>query len=148
MKWNWGTGIALSMGIFMTFLVVMVVKASRADTELQYEDYYEQELDYQSRIDALQLANPFKDDLEIRLLKDVMTVRMSEDLTFPLNGYISFFRPNDQSKDLRYVWSSGSSTQSLPVADLIPGVYEMEVHWTADGKGFLLTKEILIPESW
>jgi hypothetical protein len=148
MKWNWGTGIAVSMGIFMLFIVIMVVKASRTDTELQYEDYYEQELDFQVRIDALENAKPFKNGFEVILLKDNLSVNMSEELIFPLNGYITFFRPNDQSMDLKFDWTSNTRTQAISVEHFIAGHYTMEVHWNSSGKEFLLIKEIEIPKSW
>ncbi len=38
---NWGKGIAISLGVFITFIVVMVVIMMRDDDSLYETDYYE-----------------------------------------------------------------------------------------------------------
>ena len=54
MKLNWGTGIVIAFGLFMTFILFFVFKVqsnSKYDNELVTENYYQQELKFQSNID-------------------------------------------------------------------------------------------------
>ena len=59
MKINWGTGIVIAFGLFMTFILYFVFKVqsdSKYDNELVVEEYYKQEIGFQKEIDKKQNA--------------------------------------------------------------------------------------------
>jgi len=65
MKFNWGTGIALTLISFAAFMGFMVYQAMQQDFDLVSEDYYADELVYQEVID--QKTNALKLDDYARL---------------------------------------------------------------------------------
>jgi hypothetical protein len=55
MKINWGTGIVIAIGLFMTFILVLVYKMTvdqKYNHDLVVEEYYKKELAFQEEIDA------------------------------------------------------------------------------------------------
>ena len=53
MKNNWASGIVLVMILFMSFIVMLVVKTYSHKVDLVSEDYYNQELMFQERLDKM-----------------------------------------------------------------------------------------------
>ena len=51
MKWNWGTGIAITLVLFIGLMSFMVFKSTQQRFDLVSENYYEEELNYQEVID-------------------------------------------------------------------------------------------------
>ncbi len=145
MKWNWGTGVVISMAIFMTFLVILVVKASFSGGELQYENYYEQELAFQDRIDAKENAVALKKDLLITMSADSIKVKLPLGIDLPVNGVMVFTRPNDSSKDKNITLIPDTRFQGLKKEELIPGAYSFELAWSVGEKEFLIVRDLNIP---
>ncbi|MCB9190933.1 MAG: FixH family protein [Flavobacteriales bacterium] len=54
---GWGTRITLFYGSFVAFMLFMVVMAVQQDFDLVADNYYEQEIAYQDRIDQMNNAN-------------------------------------------------------------------------------------------
>lgn len=52
MKINWGTGLAITLGIFAFGMGFTVYQATQSEHDLVTRDYYQQELAYQSTIDG------------------------------------------------------------------------------------------------
>ena len=50
MKINWGTKLVFFALLFMTFIVVLVVRIMRTDMPMVEDDYYEKGLNYQQAI--------------------------------------------------------------------------------------------------
>ena len=53
MKINWGTGIAIFYTLFASVLVMVVIKSKQYDHSLVVDNYYEEDLHYQSHFDKL-----------------------------------------------------------------------------------------------
>ncbi|MGB1317661.1 MAG: FixH family protein, partial [Flavobacteriales bacterium] len=53
---NWGWGISIFYGSFVVFMLGMVTLAFQQDFDLVADDYYEQEIAYQGRIDQMNNA--------------------------------------------------------------------------------------------
>ena len=52
-KWNWGTGILLSIIVFMAILIGIVYVFMNQDVDLVTKDYYGKELRYQDQINKI-----------------------------------------------------------------------------------------------
>jgi len=57
MKLNWGTGIAIFIGLFIITMVGMVFKAGQQSHELVTTDYYAKELDFQHLLEKEKLTS-------------------------------------------------------------------------------------------
>ena len=54
MKFNWGTGIFISIIIFFIAIFIFLYIAFTNENDLVENDYYPQEIEYQNRIDKVQ----------------------------------------------------------------------------------------------
>ena len=94
---NWGKRIAIGYGAFVVFILALVVMAFQQDFDLVADDYYEQEIAYQERID--QMTEAKDDGQSVRISKK----DSSYELTFSsavTDVKVHFFRPSDDTKDV------------------------------------------------
>lgn len=149
MKWNWGTGIVVGMGIFMIFILQYVVRVQvdkDYDNELVTENYYQEEINidnnYQAEQNALILGNQFT----IEKSSEGVVISFPETMDVQnINGKISLYRPSDQSLDQTIDISLSSSNYLLiPLHQLADGRWDISVHFQYEGKQYLKKSTILI----
>jgi len=148
MKINWGTGIVLAFIFFIGFILFFVVKAttqSKYNYDLVSEEYYKDELNYQSDIDKL--TNTQELNIDITTLKTHEGI----EITFPdtyltenINGKVSLYRPSNQRLDfdLALVFSK-RTTLLIPDNKLVDGRWDIKIEWTQNNKEYLFKKEIV-----
>ena len=95
---NWGNRIILGMGLFMGFILTMVVIMMRQKIDLVEEDYYKKELNYETQINAQKVYVSANEKISIKTEKDSLylyfpAVFQTEDVT------ISLQRPDDKNLD-------------------------------------------------
>ena len=146
MKLNWGTGIAAAIIAFMIFILFMVFKASMTSTDLYAEDYYQQELDYETRITAKKNSMGVEEGVVLELKGDALSI------TFPpevdpsiMEGSVHFYRPDDARFDQRFPLTKGTYEQKIPLEKLAPGNYQIKMSWTEGTKPFYTEKSFFIP---
>lgn len=62
---NWGKGLIIAMSSFVVFIVVLVTILMSKNVDLQSEDYYEKEIDYEQEIKAVNNAHGLKEKVKI-----------------------------------------------------------------------------------
>ena len=143
MKFNWGTKIALFYISFVTFIIVMVVMAFSENYELVTENYYEEELSYQEKIDKTSNADNLLEKLQISIKEEYLIIRFpSSDLT---EGMITFFRPSDEARDFEIDIEVENSIQKIPLKQFIKGKYLVKIDWTSNAEAYFQEKTIIIP---
>ena len=84
MKFNWGTGLAIGMIAFISFIMYFVITMLTSpgfDHDLVVEDYYGAELHYQQDINAESNA-----------------LELEDKLTFTRKGKFSFYKPTARDR--------------------------------------------------
>lgn len=138
---NWGTRIAIGYGTFVVFILALVVLAFRQDFDLVADDYYEQEIAYQGRID--QLTNAKTDQQKVQVFADAEAVKLS----FPssvTDVKVHFFRPSDDTKDVLLEEAKVDSEISVPATEFIAGKYLVKVEWQANGKTYFQEDDLFL----
>lgn len=138
---NWGKGIALVYIAFVIGMLGMVYLAISQDFDLVAEDYYEQEIAYQGRID--QMTNASNDGQKVVISK----VENAYDLTFSeavKDVKIHFFRPSDETKDLLLEKAVVESVISVASEQLTLGKYLVKVEWKANGKTYFQEQDYIV----
>lgn len=138
---NWGHGIVLAIVGFVVVIMTMVVISVRmTGIELVTEDYYEQEIDYQSQIDRETSANGL--DREVITFNAQQKVLLF-DLPKGTDAQLELFRPSDEKLDQKLDFSvSSDQKMSVPIDQLKPGYWRVQLHWVEDGKEFYEEKKI------
>jgi len=75
---NWGKGIVIGMVTFMGFIIFLVVGLMMNRVDLESEDYYKREINYEQEITAQENANNLDSKIEIVSNKDFVIVKVPE----------------------------------------------------------------------
>ena len=144
MKFNWGTGVIIGFGSFMTFIlffVFLVQSNSKYDNELVADDYYKQESKVQSDIESQTLSNALKTKLKIEKTAEGLQIMFPADIDYKnINGTISLYRPSNQKLDFETKISLSSPIMLIPKHKLVGGLWEISIHWNV-GELTYLNKE-------
>ena len=141
MKFNWGTGITIGIILFMSFILFMVFKATQTESDLNAENYYEQEMAYQDRIDAIANAAPYKKDISIEQVDNGLQVNYPSEML--KEGKVHLFRPDNASLDVEMPMTSAGSVL-IPRDKMILGVYQVQMSWTKGGDDYYYEENVTI----
>ncbi|RFC53376.1 FixH family protein [Brumimicrobium aurantiacum] len=141
MKFTWGWGIALFLVAFMSYILSMVFKAQEVQTDLYAEDYYEQEINFQHKIDAKTNAIQFNDSVSVENTEAGLMIRLPQIIKNNASAEISLYRPNNANLDLKYVHPKDEFLL-INKDKLVAGKYTLSVNWKADNKHFIVDKKI------
>ena len=141
MKFNWGTGVVIGFGSFMTFIlffVFLVQSNSKYDNELVADDYYKQESKVQGDIESQTLSNALKTKLKINKTAEGLQIIFPADIDYnQINGTISLYRPSNQKLDFETKISLSSPILLIPKHKLVGGLWEISIHWNVDEVAYL-----------
>lgn len=123
MRFHWGHGLALGMIGFIAYISYLVISAMMMDFDLETEDYYAKELQFQNQIDK---SNNYSNlNNEIKLVQD------GEQYLIALphiadSGSIYFYRPSDKKLDRRFkIQPEQKTEQRISTLDLEKGRYQI-----------------------
>ena len=140
---NWGQGIALFFGVFVVFMVSLVVVCMRQDDlHLVTEDYYGEEIKYQQQIDKMANAR----DLDYKIfIYDAEVKTLGLNLPQGAVGTLHLFRPSDARLDQKFPVDLGLENKFfLDLKDLKPGYWKMLLTWEEGGKSYYQEQKITI----
>ncbi|MDP5096365.1 MAG: FixH family protein, partial [Flavobacterium sp.] len=141
MKINWGTGIVIAFGLFITFILYFVFKVqsdSTYDNELVTEDYYKKESLVQGNIEKQQSANELVHKLLVKKSSDGITIIFPSDFDYSkINGKVSFYRPSSQKLDFEIPISLSNPHLLIPISNLVGGLWDISVVGNYEGKDYL-----------
>jgi nitrogen fixation protein FixH len=146
MKINWGTGIVIAFGLFVTFILYFVFKVqsdSQYDNELVVEEYYKQELKFENQMIKEQNASDMTDKVIINTSAEGITITFPSDLDLTkVIGKVSLYRPSNQKLDFEVPISLSGPHLLIPKSNLVGGRWDISLDWSYDGKDFLNKKTI------
>ncbi|WP_121666922.1 FixH family protein [Mesonia aquimarina] len=145
-KLNWGYSIVIAIVCFISFIMFFVIKMStdkKYEHDLVTEEYYKQELAYQSEIDARQNSAELIENIQVKNTAEGITI------LFPnkkknISGTILLYRPSNKKLDLEFPIDSAQKEMLIPTEKLVEGKYELSIHWDSDGTSYLFKKNLKI----
>lgn len=139
---NWGRGIAIAMGLFMVFIVVLTVIKIQHVNHLEHEDYYDREVAYESEIQAQKNAQNLgliEVDAEA---DDFLILRLPEEVEIQ-RVKVVLMRFSDKDLDREYVFEN-TKTILIPKEELTKGRYKIDVIYKIEDQACLIKKEVMI----
>ncbi len=127
---NWGKSLILVMAIFITFILVMVVKMVSTSTDLVSDDYYQKEIDYEQEIVAVKNMQRLNAKTDIVVSEEFLVFKLPTDVPFT-NLKIHLIRPNDQKLDKTFAVND-TKTFLIPISELQKGKYSVEMTFKVD----------------
>lgn len=143
MKLSWGHLITFCYLAFVAGMGFLVYKATSQKFDLVTNDYYEQELKYQSIIDqsanTAKLSAPLKIGKTETELKIEFPVEM-KDKKKVIDFYLYY--PADAKRDFRKSMSIGENEFTHPLPADLKGMYELKLSWQVDTVKYYFEKKL------
>ncbi|MEQ8359840.1 MAG: FixH family protein [Cytophagales bacterium] len=141
---NWGNKLLISLIVFAGIMATMVTIAMRENIDLVDENYYQEEIEYQDRID--QMTNNIEAGaLKIRLDKESSSIVLKFNDKIE-NGLIHLFRPSNANEDQKIQLSTDENgLQLISYKGLISGLWRIKIEWSAESDEYYSEQVLNIP---
>ncbi len=147
MKLNWGTGIVLAFIGFIAFIMYFIVSMNvddKYDHDLVSEDYYSDELKYQTDIDKLKNANDLSTNISYERTDEGLKINFPEDINYKeITGNMFLYRPSNKQLDFETAISLSNSYLLIPDKRLVDGRWNIKIDWQYKGKSYLFKESIV-----
>lgn len=147
MKFNWATGLTIFFILFVGTLVFVVYQSTQVHDSLVVENYYDEDINYQSHYDKKQNTADLAIKVKIEYHKETKEVL----ITFPIDsvsvtsGKILLFNPYSNKSDVTYDFNLGKqAVYKLPVDKVKSGRWKIKIDWKRGEKTFYQEEEIII----
>lgn len=137
---SWGKGIIIGMGLFMGFIVTLVVIMMRQDIDLVQEDYYQKELEYDKEYNAELNYMSVPDSIKMNLSSDELYLHFPEEFRTG-KASVQLMRPNDKKMDLSFSVDAVEAVR-IPMKNLAKGQFICTVSGTLKGKPYQMDQTI------
>ncbi|MCP5062095.1 MAG: hypothetical protein GY936_06485 [Ignavibacteriae bacterium] len=146
MKLNWGTGIAIVIVIFTIVTLAFVYFAFTQDVNLVRDDYYAEELKYETRIEQIKrtknLASPLKVSIKGKRLKFSYPKNFMAD---KIKGDVLLYRPSDRGRDIKFsILLDSLNQQNISTRQMIKGMWKAQVNWSANDTTYFNEEIIMV----
>ena len=146
-KINWGTGIFIFYTIFAGSLAFQVYKSTQYDNSLVGDNYYEEDLNYQTKYEQIQNSRSLEAGLAINLNKaeEFISLEFPADMK-GVSGELLLYRANNKKLDKHLPLKlNAENRMEIPFADIVAGRWKLEVTWEHGGKKYFDKKALFIP---
>lgn len=140
MKFNFGTGIVIAMGLFMIFILQYVIRVQfdhSLDNELVTENYYQQEVEIDGKRDREMNALALSQKVEVESDINGIHVHFPKDFDYKqIAGKVLLYRPSEQSKDMSLELKLVDSDFTIPATLLVNGRWDIVIEWSYDNTSY------------
>ena len=146
MKINWGTGIVLAFIGFIGFIMYFIIQMSVNDKfnhDLVTEEYYKQELQYQTDIDKERNSQRLKENVTWQKTDEGILISFPKDLEEKnISGKVFLYRPSNKQLDFEIPISTSNHNLLIPDSRLLDGRWNIKIDWKYNESSYLFKEEI------
>ncbi len=142
---NWGYKILFVYGIFVSGIIFLVFKSSSQKVDLVTTDYYDKELVYQQKIDAMDNVYQLADTIRYDVNHNNLTIVFPKEFAGKkLVGQATLYCPSDELKDItqKFLVEDSPVIIHMPATD--SKEYELQLSWQSNGTDYYFEKKIFI----
>ena len=147
-KFNWGTGIVIAFGLFMTFILYFVVEVqsnSKYDNDLVVDEYYKHDARFGEEMKRTQNAQDLGEKPKVIVTQSGVQIIFPADFVpNKIKGIVSLYRPSNKKLDFEIPISISEPTLLIPNKSLVGGRWDINMEWQYDGKSYLTKETIYI----
>jgi nitrogen fixation protein FixH len=144
---NWGHKITIVYLTFMAFTIgLVVICMKQKDLFLVSNNYYEEEIAYQDKIDKMHNFEKLqaKPEWQYDQGQQVLEFRFPEGFSWA-SGEIYFFRPSDANQDMKIsIRPDGNGRQTVNTQNLSKGLWKVKLQWDEQGKAYYHEKVLVL----
>jgi len=146
MRINWGTGIVIAFGLFMTFILYFVFEVqsnSKYDNDLVVEEYYKHDLHFQEEMTRIQNAHDLQQKPTVEFISEgVRVVFPAAFDAYKIKGNVLLYRASNKKFDFNTPIALSNSALLIPKSKLIKGQWKVNIEWQYKGEKYL-SKEVI-----
>jgi len=144
MKFNWGTGIFISIITFVTAGIVFLFFAFSFDVNLVQEEYYKKGVDYQTEIDAIKRSRNYTDSVQFIQKDEKVFVIFGQNFNNIDSGLVHFYRPSDRFQDVKIFLKENNNPIFVEKESLQQGRYKVDITWYKKGLKYYIENQLII----
>lgn len=146
MKINWGIKIIIAFAVFAAGIITMAAISISNNTELVSENYYEQEIKYQDRINAMKNSFSLADEIVMNVNNEnAILINSGNNLPNGIKGEIHFYRTSNARRDFTIDFKPGENgIQTVPSDDMEKGLWKVKFNLFDDKNKYFIEKNIII----
>lgn len=134
MKFNWGTGIAAFLILFLAAAAAFIIFAINQDVNLVHKDYYEKGVDYSEQMNMVSRSEPFADKVKVNYEETGLRIAIDSALALTIDsGNVLLYRPSGKNLDIEVPLNSSANGTEIPAGQLMKGRYILKLHWYSKG---------------
>ncbi|MBI9072832.1 MAG: FixH family protein [Melioribacteraceae bacterium] len=142
----WGYGIALTYIVFFIAVMAVVFFSFTKDVNLVTDDYYQEEIEYQDKINILEKTNKLNYKPIINKQKELVEIGFPDSLDYSkISGKIFFYRPSNSKNDFTIELDlSTDFTQKISTDKLTIGYWKIHLSWEYDNQNYLIEESFFM----
>ncbi len=146
-KFTWGTGILLTIILFVSFFISFVIFSFTKDVNLVTEDYFPDEIAYDLKIEKIKNTNALKEKVNFHTKNNILKI------TFPsfisdrkkIKGTILLYYIKNYKNDKIFnIKPDKEKSQYINIGTFPKGRYSVKVDWSYNNKTYFQEKIIEI----
>ena len=146
---TWAAGVIGAITLFAAGSAWLVVIAVSNGPELVARDYYDQEIQYQQRINQLKRTHPWSSEIAVDYdaAGGAVMVRVPSAHADTAHGQVMFYRPAQSGLDqVVPLKPDGAGRQSIPANDLEAGLWRVRLEWESEGRTYYADRVLVVPK--
>lgn len=138
MKINWGTGIAITLILFVGGVALLIWISYQQRINLVTSDYYPAGLDYQKQIEKEKNTASLSKKIEISIKGENIEVVFPQiDSLGKPEGEMVMYRPSDNRLDKSFkIKTNDSLIQKISISQFFQGSYILKINWKSGKKEY------------
>lgn len=145
-KFNWGYGVVLAFVVFISFILYFVftmLTNKKYNHDLVTDNYYQQELDYQNKINAYENSLDLEENITLQKTSEGLLVHFPKGIDQKkITGTVSLYRPSNKQLDFEIPILISNNYLLVPENRLVGGRWDITVFWKYEGKNYLYKQEL------
>ena len=143
---NWGHKITVLYLAFVAMILIMVFMTMNEKVELVSADYYDQEIKFQGKIDAINNTHKLSGPLEFQAKNKIIQIFYPKELIGKgIQGEIKLYRPSDASLDYKTTINvNEKGEQQISSGKFKKGLYKMQMKWVQDKQNYYFEEQVFM----
>lgn len=134
---SWGYKIMLVYIVFIAGVMLLVFKSSSQKVELVTEDYYEQELKFQQKIDQAERAQALSVPMKYVVENNRIAVWFPPEMKGKkIEAQVLVYFVADQARDRTYMLTTDTAVVFIELPENNKGNYELKMDWKAENTSY------------
>lgn len=129
-----GHKITIALVFFISFLSYLAFRSFQENTDLVAEDYYQQEVEFQQKIDKQKNTQTLSENVRIVKTDELVEVRFPAEFeSNKITGTILFFNPANAKLDITKTFDVEMNVLVFNTNEFEKGNYRVKLNWEAKG---------------